>query len=382
LRFAGLNPRESSMMQSLPSVLVCGTIRDGARHLDTRVKTLSLVLESYFKVDFYVVESDSQDSTVDKLVGLSQRLDNFSFLSLGELAGDFPDRLERLAFCRNKYMEYFEAHAAFDYLIVADVDGINDQVTKRSFKSLWEFDDWGGCFANQNGPYYEVGALRLKGWIDADCHQTAKKLEQRGLAHSLDNEIAVTSRMIRIPTNTPSIEVESAHGVLGIYKREFCEGSRYASSPHAPFVEIVAFNAQVRRNGGKLFILPSMVNATFTGHTIEQALSYRFLRRITKLLRIIGKRTLTTSALERLVRAEKRVLLEKNLAMDFTVSQTQLLWVAISFRTYSSNESRRTGFILYLRLTIKTFLRLERILGKHNRMEIVYSTFVPTPPSI
>lgn len=313
MRFAGLNPRESSMMQSLPSVLVCGTIRDGARHLDKSVKTLSLALESYFKVDFYVVESDSQDSTVDTLVGLSQRLDNFSFLSLGELAGDLPDRLERLAFCRNKYMEYFEAHAPYDYLIVADMDGINDQVTKRSFNSLWELDDWGGCFANQNGPYYDLGALRLKGWIDADCHQTAKKLEQRGLEQSLAHEIAVTSRMIRIPTNAPPIEVESAHGGLGIYKREFCVGARYSSSPRAPFVEHLAFNSQVRRNGGKLFIVPSMVNARFTEHTIEQAPSYRFLRRITKFLRSIGKKTLHKSALERLVRAEKRVLLGKKI---------------------------------------------------------------------
>jgi hypothetical protein len=62
------------------------------------------------KLSFFVVESDSSDGTAEALARLSASNDNFRFTSLGNLSEVFRKRTERIAVCRNRYLEELQGH--------------------------------------------------------------------------------------------------------------------------------------------------------------------------------------------------------------------------------------------------------------------------------
>jgi len=60
---------------------------------------------SEFELDFYFVESDSNDDTLKYLKLLCEEFENFAYTSLGDLKSKIPNRVSRITHCRNKYLE-------------------------------------------------------------------------------------------------------------------------------------------------------------------------------------------------------------------------------------------------------------------------------------
>ena len=82
-----------------------------------------------------IVESDSSDNTVAELKKLQNEIKNFQFVSLGNLAATIPKRTERISYCRNYYAEKIRTDnifASINYIAVADLDGLNDKITKKA----------------------------------------------------------------------------------------------------------------------------------------------------------------------------------------------------------------------------------------------------------
>jgi hypothetical protein len=71
----------------------------------------------------------------------------------------------------------------------------------------------------------------------------------------------VGGRQIRIEPTCEPIPVTSAFGGLGIYKRRYLLGKQYFARGRdgLPICEHVSVNEQISGDGGKLFILPSLV---------------------------------------------------------------------------------------------------------------------------
>lgn len=128
----------------------------------------------YKRLDWYLVESDSDDDTLYRLCELKNNLEGFNYLSFGELRAEYPERIDRLIYCRNKYYDYVNLleWSNYDYVIVMDFDGINNKLNKLTFWSSWEKSDWDVVTANQDGPYYDIWALKHKYWNPSDCFQT------------------------------------------------------------------------------------------------------------------------------------------------------------------------------------------------------------------
>ena len=61
----------------------------------------------------------------------------FNYASLGDLSNDIPGRLERIAYCRNLCLEEMNSSNKYkkcQYVVVADLDGVNNLLTKNSVK--------------------------------------------------------------------------------------------------------------------------------------------------------------------------------------------------------------------------------------------------------
>jgi hypothetical protein len=149
----------------------------------------------------------------------------------------------------------------FDYVAMLDLDGVNRDLTSSSVESIWKFDSWDVAFANQPFRYYDIWALRAKGWSDGDCWQQYQELSETIPAADA-KRIAITSKMKSIPEKSQPILVESAFGGLGIYRTaSFLDGKYMGMDSNGNEIcEHVYFHQSLSKMGYKLYIMPSLVN--------------------------------------------------------------------------------------------------------------------------
>jgi hypothetical protein len=265
-------------------ILVVGLARNVANCIKAQICVLNSALHSFPNLYWLIVESDSEDQTVAKLRELQSEILRFRFLSLGNLQSVMPLRCERIAHCRNKYLEELrESYQEIDYLIVADLDGVNSLLTKEAVLSCWLKSDWDVCCANQRGPYYDVWALRHSLWSPNDCWSQFNFLSQNHLPGEEALFAAVHAKMITIPENSNWMEVESAFGGLAVYRRAVLHDARYVglTAQGEEICEHVTFHNMLRSKGARIFINPRLINCGYTEHSkhLRRPLLYRLMRR-------------------------------------------------------------------------------------------------------
>ena len=148
-------------MIMLANLVVIGTARNCATTLAADLASLARALKAFPNLHWFVVESDSEDDTVKVLQNFKTNVPNFNFVSLGNLSESMHLRTERLAHCRNRCLDEFQDNLAFvdaEYVAIADLDGTQSLLTQEGVMSCFERSEWGACFANQEGSYYDIWA--------------------------------------------------------------------------------------------------------------------------------------------------------------------------------------------------------------------------------
>jgi hypothetical protein len=94
-------------------------------------------------------------------------------MSKGKLSEILPNRIERIAFCRNVYVDFIRNNYKkylWGHVAVADLDGMNFIINKKGIDSCFKVNKkWDGLMANQPYGYYDIYALRASGWVEYDC---------------------------------------------------------------------------------------------------------------------------------------------------------------------------------------------------------------------
>ena len=244
-------------------ILIVSTVRNCSKNL---LKTVE-ALDDYFgstNKQFLFVESDSNDDTLIILEKLASSRSNFKYFSLGNLESIIPSRTERIAFCRNKYLEYLHVNAArFEYLIVVDSDGVVSKVDDSNAFSIPD-NNWYALAANVNGFYYDLWALRAESWCNHDCWKTYRYLIGIGMSEYSSYKISVWSPMISLNQQGANLNVNSAFGGFAIYKvNSIPKSARYIGldSEGGEVCEHVSFNLAIKRNNlnSGMYILPGLV---------------------------------------------------------------------------------------------------------------------------
>lgn len=269
------------MFNTQSNILIVGLVRNASLTLEIDINTLSSAFQDFPNIKFLLIESDSSDQTIKTLDMLSANMNNFEFVTLGKLDDSIPVREDRISFCRNRYLEEFRTnslYAGIEYLVIADMDGINADLTKQAVETCFINLDWGACFANQQPYYYDIYALRHPEWSPDDCWKFEQALRDAGIPHVLAREKAVYSRQKKINANSTWIEVQSAFGGFGIYDVKYLANVAYRSrdSKGEIMCEHVNFNEDIRANGAKLFINPALINSRNNPHTSNRRPLNRF----------------------------------------------------------------------------------------------------------
>lgn len=256
------------------NVLVVGLVRNCAKFLKNDISILYNSLSEAKNLHWLLVESDSEDDTIDILKDAKLLNENFDYISFGDLYSKMPFRTERISFCRNAYLDQIknnEKYNNIDYVVVCDFDGLNTSLTKKSIRSCFIRSDWGVCTANQKGPYYDIWALRHKNWSPNDCFNQYNFLINYNKNAAISFFISVISRMIRIPLDSDWIEVDSAFGGLAVYKKDAMLVSKYKGTTQSgiEICEHVPFHAGIKKYGYKIFINPNLINANIVEHVYK-----------------------------------------------------------------------------------------------------------------
>lgn len=250
-------PKESS-------VLIIGLARDVESKIKSEIVNLKTAFSEFLDVQFLILESDSEDCTIEVLENFSRTDSKFKFKSLGSLRFELPDRIDRISFCRAKAQELAKAmFLESDYVVLADLDGVNSLISKEAIGSCWSGPDWDVCTANQKYNYYDIYALRHPLLAPGDCWLEYLEYRKLGVHPMKALSKAVYNRQLHIPQDDNWIEVDSAFGGLAIYEAQTFLSGIYSSRRESGEVvcEHVSFHESLKAKGKRIFINPRLINS-------------------------------------------------------------------------------------------------------------------------
>ena len=281
-------------------ILLVGTVSNVAKTIEKEIKIVLQALSVFDRIEVYLVESDSMDATTSILDEQKLNNSNFEYKSLGKLKDKYPNRVDRIAYCRNVYVEYIRklyTISKWDYVAVADLDGMNFKLNTKGVKSSIETGiNWDGVMANQTFGYYDIYALRARGWVENDCFEDLRKYgterlsllsNSKGVNSFIRNYVEsdfarhkfIYSKMRKIDKSANWISVNSAFGGFGIYKPWVFLKFNYEKTNRSYTVsEHVDFHEKTTAAGAKYFINPSMVNCNVNEYNLNRFKIVRLAR--------------------------------------------------------------------------------------------------------
>lgn len=265
------------------TILVTGIVRNVASTIERDVISIENALGDFRSVMWFLVESDSEDTTLEQLKSLSSANDKFRFTTLGQIQNLGEPRTVGMAKARNRYLQELKENTEYqtvDILAISDFNGLNSKLAREAITSCFDVQDWDACFANQSGRYYDIWALRHPIWSPNDCWQQLDFYRKYYKFPELALAASVRSRMIRIPRRSEWIEVDSAFGGFALYRPEAIGNAMYEglTADGKAICEHVPFHANMRKNQKKLYINPNLINTRSTDHSDRMNLSSTIFR--------------------------------------------------------------------------------------------------------
>lgn len=249
------------MRGSRPTVALVSIARNCENTLERSLDAISRALTPWSLSLTVVVESDSDDRTVNILTRLQRERNNFEFISLGNLRKIRPDRLDRLAYCREvARQKLFELAPEVEWVIVSDLDGPSVSLRRSDlWRSLRNFAASADVvFANSRPRYYDIFALRAEGWVEYSYPKLEESLRHSGLSAVQAKYEAVIRVQKRIKPHQSGIRVQSAFGGLAAYRGKAYQSSSYLADNDG-ICEHVGFNLKLSNSGHVLIIDPSLI---------------------------------------------------------------------------------------------------------------------------
>ena len=280
-----------------PRIIILGVIRNCESSVYDEYVKLLKACRSLEVVDSFFVESDSTDKTQNELKKLSESYINFHFESLGNLTVTIPQRIQRIRYCRNRYVDYLRKNYtvdSFDYAIVADMDRINSSISRFAIDSCFIDKGWDAIFSNQLFGVSDLLALRAKDWVEGDfLIELEKSRKHLGEPYVRDNFLGRSSQYLKydftrrrviydrmriVGFGKKLIAVDSAFGGIGIYKSWCFFKCDYSDFSSVNECEHVSLNLALGGLGAKMFINPRFINSIFNTYNINKLFIIRNFR--------------------------------------------------------------------------------------------------------
>ncbi len=140
-------------------IIIASTIKNEGKNLKKYFKILNKLIGNFRDYFIILVISDSKDSSLELC---KKYLLNKNGKIIIKNFKKNTNRLKKLEISRNKYLEYVKKNFFnFDYLIVVDVDNVNNNLNIKNIKNSIKKKIWSAIFPTQRYFYYDIFALRI-----------------------------------------------------------------------------------------------------------------------------------------------------------------------------------------------------------------------------
>ena len=238
-------------------LLILATARDVEEDIDAFRNSTEAILDLFHPSSrILICESDSSDKTVDKLL-IWPRIQLYTY---GKLSNIYPNRPDRIAFCRNKLLNVSRQFAA-DYLLIADVDVFASSIDAFISNFRYDTDQWSVMTANSR-IYYDIWALRTlsDSVVNFDVWHRIWKIQRKERKYCRQSVVDqyVGNHQVPLLVDHGLIEVRSAFNGAGIYKANLTVGCEYSGANKT--CEHVSFHLCIReKHHGRIFINPQFL---------------------------------------------------------------------------------------------------------------------------
>jgi hypothetical protein len=236
------------------SAILCGLARDDAATLPLTIRRIERTGGLFRDYRVVVFENDSRDATPALLKQWAAANRRVRVIS-ESIAGTTIARLgrtERLAWCRNRYLDAIRqepAYRPFEYVIVADMD-LTGGWSLDGLASSFGRTGWDVMASNSIGyhylrrTYYDIYALEPRSVLKHGCLQR------------------LVGEAWQLRRGNPPVPVRSAFGGLAVYRKDRLIERRYSGSKDGkPLCEHKALNADGRL---RCFVNPSQITVAGT----------------------------------------------------------------------------------------------------------------------
>tara|TARA_B100001287_G_C22584942_1_gene482759 strand:+ start:89 stop:967 length:879 start_codon:yes stop_codon:yes gene_type:complete len=208
-------------------IYFCGLSKN---NLDSLTKNVDYILNfknksKYKKINLLVIDSNSVDGSKDYLNRISQEFEFINLIHKDDL-NLVHSRIERIKICRNLGLKFIENNCKNNSLVYIPLDTDFYSFSKTSPKKLDELIDYvlqiknnSGIFPVSDPYYYDIFALRAKGWMNINSQLIVTNLKKYiRLGSFIFNYLFI----FRYQLSPKHIEqkkftVTSAFGGIGIY---------------------------------------------------------------------------------------------------------------------------------------------------------------------
>lgn len=270
-------------------VIIASTVKNEEKNLEKHFKIIDDLIDKFKDYFLIFVISDSKDNSENVC---KKYIENKNGKVLIRNFKKKYNRVKKLEISRNCYLNFIKKQNAikkFDFLIVMDVDGVNDLLTSKQLINTINKKKWSAIFPSQLIFYYDIFALRIENLIEYNFITKIKKESAKNikLIKKLFSKYLTKFFFIRKYNKRRFIEVKSAFGGLGIYKLKIILKSKYYSN-NGKECEHVSLNKNIHKKFGQMFVDKRLINSSGVNiHTINGFLcSYfnyfakRFLKKI------------------------------------------------------------------------------------------------------
>ncbi len=240
-------------------ILFVGLSKNCLGTLKKNIENLEIFNRLYNgKSEIIVIDSDSNDGTKEYLKKYQKSNNNFLLIEKDMLDNRFNNRIEKLSYCRNVGLRTVNKTEHVIYIPMdMDIDLFSNYDIFKFHKLVISFiEDHSveGMFPFSVPYYYDIFALRKKGWVENNAVFEAHKLKEKYKVGSFFFNYFYVFKKQRKENyfDNSKIYVESAFGGIGMYKLK--KGKNYEYRTHESISNFFSEHVYFNQNFEKLFI--------------------------------------------------------------------------------------------------------------------------------
>jgi hypothetical protein len=208
-------------------IIFCGLSKNNIKPLKENISFL-IGLNNFIegnKLRILIVDSDSTDGTKEYLEELSKNLKFLDVLHKDNMEL-IPSRIERIKICRNICLDYIDSNITSKKIIYIPCDmdiSLFSEITYEKLNNLIKYviqnKNNTGIFPVSIPFYYDIFALRAKGWLNINSQLVVSKLKRVFKIGSFFWNYLFIFRyqLSPIKIRKKNINITSAFGGIGIY---------------------------------------------------------------------------------------------------------------------------------------------------------------------